>query len=352
MAQSIRGMQVSAYSLLRKNQKTNGIEMSNKRLKFHARRLLLTFIVPFLLLLLGSLAQDNPSAQTPPNIAIVISRQIDPYQQAADSFSSELSRHVRGSRIKLFNLDSDLSKGDKIAGEISSGTFDLLITVGTEAFRAISSRSFGIPVIVTMVYDPLNEFDLAASSNQDIYGVSLRVPFPEQFSVLKSFCPNIRSLSIIYTTESSTFLGADMTKAAKSVDLELVLIPIDNLNKLEHSLSFAKSESDAFLMIMDKELYTSATTQNILLFFMRSKMPVFSFSPNYVKAGALLSISSNYADNGATAAQLAIKLLANEPLEDRIISTSGIRLDWNDHAAQALGIKLSDENRKKCKKIY
>jgi ABC-type uncharacterized transport system substrate-binding protein len=300
--------------------------------------------------LLASSALPSFAGARPHRVAIVVSRQMGPYQEAVDGFRRQIQTSLPQAEITVRDLDGDLSRGASIAESLASASCDLIDVVGTDAYKAMAGHSHGIPIVISMVYDPQTEFRLEAPRDSAIYGVALRVPLADQLDAMKRFCPKIRRVSILYGPESPV-APADLA-AASARGIELVAIPVERLDQLEKALDMARSRSDAFLMALEPSIYTKATTQNILLYFMRAKMPVFSFSPNYAKAGALLSVSSRYDENGAAAARLAADILAHAAIRAHFVPTPRPRMDWNERAAETLGIELSRENRALCTDIY
>lgn len=285
-----------------------------------------------------------------PKVAIVTSSEIKPYQEAVEGFRKQILAAIPKAEITVYYLDSDPAKGATIAATIAANSNKLVHVVGTEAYKALAPRLRDVPLVVSMVYDPEAEFDLTAARSAQTFGAPLRVPMPKQLEVVRSFCPKVRRVSFVYLKQSS--IAPAEIDAAAPTGIQLVGIPLDDLGQLEKALETARTKSDAFLMLLDPAVYTKTTTQNVLLFFMRAKLPVVSFSPNFAKAGALLSISAGYQDNGATAGRLAADILTGTPVRDHFPPPTKLRMDWNRRAAELLGIELSPENRAKCTDIY
>jgi ABC-type uncharacterized transport system substrate-binding protein len=288
----------------------------------------------------------------PPRVAVVTSRRIPQYEEAVSGFRETLVASHPSVEIGTFDIDGDLSRGPQVARELRQGAYDIVLTVGTEAYRALAAAAQDIPIVVSMVYDPEREFDLDATGHPNVYGTSLRVSVSAQLRALARFCPDVNRVSVIYMEGATIAPRPDEVSEAASLGFRLVPVGIGDLSELEDALDRARAGSDAFLMVLDPRIYTPTTTQQMLLYFLRARMPVVSFSPNFVKAGALLGISSRYRDNGAAAARLTAEILSGRPVTDRFRDTPNPRLDWNERAANALGLSLSDENRKLIMKIH
>jgi ABC-type uncharacterized transport system substrate-binding protein len=299
-----------------------------------------------------AVVRATAAGPAPPKIAIVTSREIKPYEQAAEAFRRQVLAEIPRAEIAVYYLNGDSAKGEALVSALAANHCGLIHVVGTEAYKSVAPRiaDTSIPLVISMVYDPEGEFHLGTAAESRTYGAPLRVPMPSQLEVVKSFCPGIRRVSYIYTKDST--IPPDELAAAAASNIELVGIPIGDLGQLGPALETARTRSDAFLMILDPAVYTKATTQNVLLYFMRARMPVLSFAPNYAKAGALLSISTRYEDNGAAAGRLAAEILAGTPVRNRFVPTPQLRLDWNSRAGEVLGIPLTPANRARCTDIY
>jgi ABC-type uncharacterized transport system substrate-binding protein len=285
-----------------------------------------------------------------PTVAIITSKEIKPYQEAVEGFRKQVMAAVPNAEITIYYLDGDPAQGATIASTLAATSCKLVNVVGTEAYKALAPRLQDIPLVISMVYDPEAEFDITTTRRSQTFGAPLRVPMSKQLEILHSFCPKIRRVSFVYTKKSS-IPQAEVAGAAPA-GIELVGIPIDDLGQLEKALDTARSRSDAFLMVMDPAIYTKTTIQSLLLTFMRAKIPVVSFSPNFAKAGALLSISTGYRDSGSTAGRIAAEILTGMPIPSHFPPTPKPRMDWNSRAAELLGIELSPENRARCTDIY
>ena len=249
----------------------------------------------------------------PKQAAIVLSRDLPPYQQAASGIKQEFKKSGVEAAFDLYNIDGDLQKSAGFAREIQNKNTDIVFTIGTEAFKGMTENLKEIPVAAAMLVDPVGE-GLVAPNQKNIYGAYLQVPFQERFRRLKKIVPNLYPVSLIYLKHSSLFQEADA--AAKNSGFKLVPIGVSSIQEFPAALEQAARDSKALMMILDNDLYNSATSKELLLFSARNKFPVIAFSPNYVKSGALLSFSSDFTENGAGTARLAFSILNNESIKE------------------------------------
>ena len=133
-------------------------------------------------------------------------------------------------------------------------------------------------------------------------------------------------------------LAEEAIQEAGKNGFELTIMELESLDKFTQSLEKASAISQALIMILDQEIYNGSTAKELLLFSARKKYPVIAISPNYVQAGALLSISSDFYSNGATAGKLGISLLKGEEPPIHFLPTEKIKVAWNERIADLFGI--------------
>jgi ABC-type uncharacterized transport system substrate-binding protein len=297
-------------------------------------------------------AGARAATDAPPTVAIVLSQELAPYQDAEAGIRDGLAALPFAVDVDVYQLKDDPQDQTRIATALRDRGTGLVFTIGTEAYRAFAPRVGDIPLVVTMVYDPQHEFDLDPVKDPHVYAANLRVPYAQQLTIFREYMPAIDKVAVICMSESDVAALKKTSAGAKNGDLEIVPIVLTDLKDLDQALTRVRSEAQALLMILDPSIYTTATTPKILLSCARSRIPVWSFSPNYVKAGALMSVSSSYHRNGITAAALAGDILQGRPVAQRYVPTNGILVAWNEHVAEALGIALPATRRQTADLVY
>lgn len=299
-------------------------------------------ILVFILSFKPPFATPEPSYQ----IAIIKSRSMDPYEQAAQGIQQEFKAEGIGARFEFYNIEGDIEKGAEISKKIQESNSDLVFTIGTEAFKAVSGHLNQIPMVTAMLVDPLGE-DVITKDQDNVYGAYLKVPFEKQFSVIKKIIPQLNPIAMIcWCQPGKKRVAVEAQPQAEQAGISLIAVKIDSVKSLGTSLEEALRQSKALLIAFDNDLYNSATSKELLLFSARNKFPIIAFSPNYVKAGALFSLSSNFSENGKSAAMLAVSVLRKEPIKEPFVPTSKVWVAWNKNVAEAFGIKLSSEGEK------
>ena len=270
------------------------------------------------------------------HIAVIQGRSLPPYEEAIQGIRQSLSQSDPSWNIDVYDLEGhpDDKKGP-IVDLIRKSGAKLVLTVGTEAAQAFRDEFDDLSIVMMMVYDPVGE---GLADEQHHYGVYLKVSFDQRFSILKKIVPSLNTLSLLRRAGTKTSLVEEAKIAAATNGLQLVVIDLESLDKFSQVLKEASSKSQALVMILDQEVYNNSTAKELLLFSAREKYPVLALASNYVQAGALMSVSSDFRDNGATAAKLASRLLKGETFEEHFVPTEKIRVAWNKRIAGIFGI--------------
>jgi ABC-type uncharacterized transport system substrate-binding protein len=125
-------------------------------------------------------------------------------------------------------------------------------------------------------------------------------PWARQFSLIRHAVPG-RRVGILLGKDSadlSASLMAGARDAQMVANIEIVADEADLLPALKRLLP----NTDALLAVPDAAIYNRSNIATILLTSYRAKVPLFGFSPAYVKAGALAAV---YSQPGQIAQQVA-----------------------------------------------
>ena len=277
--------------------------------------------------------------------AIVLSRGITPYQQAAEGIERGIRRAEGDLVSKKYTLGPNKENVSEIVSEIQSNSTDIVFTIGTAASKYISGKIKDIPIIEAMAYTP-------ADRGKNVSGVYLRVPFKEQFDVIQTLTPSITSLAVIYREEGSGKIINEAEQAAAACGIDLILLKINSESNFDATVENAAQRSEALLMVLDGKLYNKNTAKTLIKFSMRNKYPVIALSQSYVKAGALFSISTPYDANGERAAEMGIKKLRGASRDVTFEPTGKTEIAWNKNASKMFGIRLTSEGKALIDKYY
>ncbi len=171
-----------------------------------------------------------------------------------------------------------------------------------------------------------------------VAGVTSDVDPAQQVDFIKRVRPSARRIAVLHSARSERTVDA-IRLAAESRGLDIVFInasksafpqAIDQLNR---------SGADAVLMVPDSRVYDSPSVQRLILWGVRQRRGVFTFSQNLTKAGALAGIYSSGDALGRQMAEVVDRVASGED-----VSTIGIAYPntvhkaFNSRTAERLGV--------------
>jgi putative ABC transport system substrate-binding protein len=238
------------------------------------------------------------------NVLAVLSSDAEPYQQAVASLRKRLQeREQRLAAVLLSDLVEDYDK------YVTDET-DAVVGVGTRAAVWLH-RNAGESVLVSycMVASPE---DVGLTKGRPAYGVSTQIPLAEQFRFMARVMPGARTVGMLYNAESKkskTLYERVKKSLPRSWRLQAVAKKKDTSVADAIDQLFEKSV-DVVWTAPDASIYDIPTVRTLLLAAMRHKKPVFGFSPQFVRAGALFGIGVNPAKQGEQVADIVRKELS------------------------------------------
>jgi len=281
--------------------------------------------------------------QNAPVIVVIKSSDIEPYKIALNSFKDALAKQAIKAKFLEYDLEGNGSgvKKDQIVREINTNYFDIVLTVGSGATSFAKENFKDKAIVFCMVLNPaasgfINNFQ--GNSGLSITGAAMDIPIAKQFETIRSTIRGLKRIVAFYNPQETEEVIRRAQKAADSLGISFKAIPISGEKDIIASLSNLNRE-DALWALADSKVYTPQNTQFIILETLRNGIPFIGLSPSFVKAGALLSFSSNYEENGEQAADLVIKILKGEKPADLPVSTPR-RIDLSINANTAEHIKV------------
>lgn len=266
-----------------------------------------------------------PLTSTEP-IAIVLSGEAAPYRQAAAAIEQHVAATHNTSTLLI----------DQLRGGAPPG--NTWIAIGSAAANRLRPQlAEGQRLIYCLVTDPG-----AASLLDDarIHGISATVPLATQFTLLHAVRPNCRRISVLVRTDHAD--RDNLERAVRSAlppDWEAHFVPVAAVDRIADQIAEVTENTDAVWTYPDSVLFTDASVRMLLLSALRRRIPVFGFSPSFVRAGALVGVGIDPTSQGLQAAQLLLALETQVPEQPQHLPPRH-QTALNAVVARKLGISL------------
>ena len=270
-------------------------------------------------------------------IAVVKSRNIEPYNLALQGFKSYLD--TKGSKAKITEYIIEGKSKDELEvlrEEISSGNPDLVLTIASSATLYVQKNIKNIPNIFTMVLDP-------ERSNISPPGVAMEIPIEVKLAKIKEILPYSKTIGLVYSPDTA-FLYEEISEACRNWNFRLISRKIDSGRELPDVFEDISPQMDWFLMVADSKIYFPKSVEYLLRESLRKKVAVIGLSSSYTKAGAFIAFDCDYKDLGAQTAEVALKILHGQDSDNmRFFKPRKTNLSLNSNVAKILGIKVTSE---------
>lgn len=261
-------------------------------------------------------------------VIAVKSSDITPYTDAIEGFRKSCSCNV---------TELDNGGSTNLVQKILKKSPDAVLTVGTSAFREVSSIK-DLPVIYTMVMPS----EVNNLKHENIYGVNIDVSPEAAVRTLKDIFPDRKRIGILYDPKNTGAYVREATEISVKQGMKIIARSVRNTSDVPKILAEMEGKIDLFWMLPDVTVITNESVQTLLLFSFENNVPVFTFSRKYVELGAVLSLSINPFDMGVRAGEIAAALSEGKNSSARVNAKKTV-LTINRKVAAKMCIHISDE---------
>jgi putative ABC transport system substrate-binding protein len=295
----------------------------------------------FLLLLPLLLLHPAPApTEEPYALYILMNGQQPAYQQVIQG----LSETAPGISLTIF----DLSNPDTPGKIRSSPPPAALLTLGSQALKFAQEIFPQIPTIYAMILNP----DLYLSPEANATGIPLKIRPRTQLETFKRFFPSLKRVGVIFDPGENQATVTEAQSAARELGLILVEKRVTNQREIGNAIKDIIWTIDALWMIPDSTVVSKESFQYLLENSLDRRFPLFAFSENFVKAGALLALAPRYQDIGRQAGTLLKQVLSGKSPKSLPPLYPESRLILNLKTASALNLSLPPELLNRAEKTF
>jgi ABC-type uncharacterized transport system substrate-binding protein len=245
------------------------------------------------------------------------------------------------------NAQGDIATLNALFDEFSGNEIDLVISFSTPALQAALRKIDRKPLVFGLVLDPFAAG--AGKSDSDhpptVTGVYLAFPYGAMARTIRQVLPKARRVGTLFTPGeiNSVVARRGFEAALKREAIELVSVPVNGPTEVsDAALSLCQSGIDVLGQIADN--MSSSSFPAIARACETAKMPLFTFSPSYVKGGAMLGVGSDYAENGRETGLVAAEVIrGKDPGSIPFHATAKTNRSINLGNARRLGMEVPQD---------
>ena len=213
------------------------------------------------------------------------------------------------------SAQGDIATANSIVDAAVTDQTELIISLTTPMLQACLQRSRDIPVVFTLVANPV--LAGAGESNDDhqanVTGNFVVSPFDRMVRVLKETMPEARRIGTLFAPAevNSVYYKDLLVEAAEKVGLEVETVGVSTPSEVtDAALSLASTDIQIFCQISDN--LSGATFAPIAQAAKRLKLPLATFNTAQAEQGAEIVVARDYYDGGREAGHLAARVMRGE----------------------------------------
>ena len=238
---------------------------------------------------------------------------------------------------------SDLSE---IAGRVAAGKYELVLTSGAAATRAMQKVTSTTPIVFATVNDAINTgFGKSlARPGGNLTGMSRNTVdiTPKHIELLRIFVPKLSRIGVLLNggNPSHESVLAEVRSIAQKFDISVLPIRAGNLDQLRGGFASARDKHVQAVIVILDQLFIGHKEEIAKLALTNRMLSVYSV-PDDVRAGGLMSYGPLYTEFFRQSARHVIKILNGaKPGDVPIEMPTRFHLAVNAKTAKALGIKI------------
>ena len=231
----------------------------------------------------------------------------------------------------------------KSADEFVRLKVDVIVAVGTPAALAAKQATSVLPVVFTIVSDPVGSALVAslARPGGNVTGLSLQQAdiAGKRLELLRDVVPGLRQVAMLANVgnPANVLEIGEVQAAARTLGLDVATLEIRQAEDIAPAFAALKGRAEALYVTGDPLL--NAKRVRINTFVLTARLPTVGSSRDYVEAGGLISYGPNFPEVYRRAAGYVDKILrGTKPADIPVEQPTNFELVINSTTAKALGL--------------
>jgi putative ABC transport system substrate-binding protein len=242
-------------------------------------------------------------------VSLILTERVAAYEKVAQEIESGL-----GSQVKSYDLQNSQASYDPVEKQVKSQKPSLIIALGDKAAYMASERFNQTPILVGMVL----ELEVDSLKRSGIEGVALQIPAQSVLTQLKLILPDMKKIGVISSNEKFNSFRESIRQTGSGLGVQVSELAVHSKAEIDQLLNQNLAGLDAVWLLPDPTIVDSESFLKIVSRVRDSKKALVVYSENFVKAGALFSISPDYQATGQQLVLLAKKMLARENVKPEV----------------------------------
>jgi putative tryptophan/tyrosine transport system substrate-binding protein len=271
-------------------------------------------------------------------------------RSSVDGFIQELARlgWVVGRNIRIDQKWPviDIFEIQRAAKELADLRPDAILAIGTPAVAALQRETRTIPIVFTLVADPVGDGFVAGlprpGGNITGFIYAEAAMAGKWLQLVKEIAPGIKRAAAMYDPDSATYAQyylASFEAAAQTLEVEPIVAPVHSDGEAETIIDALGRGQGALLLIPDA--FTVNHRAALIAAANRNKVPTIATQALWARTGGLLSYGPDGLDFHVRAAGYVDRILrGTKPADLPVQAPVKYETVLNMKTAKALGIEV------------
>lgn len=230
---------------------------------------------------------------------------------------------VEGANLQLrrFNAEGDLATANAMALELTSGDYDLIITLTTGALQAVANanKQRKVPHVFGLVTDPTKAGVGVGQDPLDhpahMVGIGTLQPVADSLKMAQQLNPKLSRVGLAWNpaevnSEICTKLARE---ACRDLKLELLEATVENTAAVNESIASLVSR-DVDVLWVGGDVTVLGAFDLVAKAAKNAKIPVCTCMPGNALKGSLFDVGANYYEVGISIGRLAGRVLSGDEI--------------------------------------
>jgi putative tryptophan/tyrosine transport system substrate-binding protein len=301
-------------------------------------------------LLFAPLITDAQQAGKVPRIGVLWGYSPSDVSRFGEAFRQGLASlgYVEGQNIVLQERWSE-GQADRLpslAAELVRLNIDVIVAASTPAARAARQATKTIPIVLTLVTDPVGDGFAASLARPGGNVTGLSMMHPElsgtRLALLKDIVPKASRVAVLRSPSTPLYeqLLRETEVAARTLGVQLQVVVVRDPAEFDNAFAtLTRDHAQALLWLPDPMFRNHL--RRILDLTAKSRLPALYWSKEPVEAGGLVSYGANIPEMYRHAAIFVDKILKGaKPADLPVEQPTTFELVINLKTAQALGLTI------------
>ena len=220
---------------------------------------------------------------------------------------------------------------------------DVIVAIATPSAQAAVSATRDIPVVFSVVTDPLGAKLVSNLENpgSNVTGLSDAVPVAQHLAMMKEVVPGLKRLGIPFNPgePNAVSIIAAMKEVAAKEGIEIVEAPAPKSSDVMVASQKLIGKVDAIYTTLDNTIITAL--ESIIKVGIDAKIPVFSADTDSVERGSVAAVGFNYNDLGRQTGEMVVEVLkGKKPGDMPVRIAEGTNIYVNLKTARMMGVEV------------